>query len=31
LRHPRVDFAMGKYLGTSPRLTEILAERARNC
>jgi sirohydrochlorin ferrochelatase len=31
LRHPDVDFAMGKYLGTSPRLTEILAERARKC
>jgi sirohydrochlorin ferrochelatase len=30
-RHPNVEFAMGKYIGTSDRLTEILAERARAC
>jgi len=29
LRHPQVEFAMGRYLGASPRLTEILADRAR--
>ena len=29
-RHPKVEFAMGKYLGSSPRLTEILADRARS-
>lgn len=27
-RHPHVEFLMGRYLGTSPRLTEILADRA---
>jgi len=30
IRHPQVEFAMGKYLGSSPRLTEILADRARS-
>lgn len=28
-RHPSVEFAMGRYIGTSPRLTDILADRAR--
>jgi sirohydrochlorin ferrochelatase len=28
-RHPGVEFLLGDYLGLSPRLTEILAERAR--
>jgi len=27
-RHPRVEFALGRYLGAAPRLTDILAERA---
>ena len=27
-RHPHVKFQMGRYLGTSPKLTEILARRA---
>ena len=27
-RHPHVQFALGRYLGASPRLTDILAERA---
>lgn len=27
-RHPRVEFALGRYLGASPRLTDILADRA---
>ena len=27
-RHPAVAFAMGRYIGTSPRLTDILADRA---
>ncbi len=27
-RHPRVTFAMGDYLGLSPRLTDLLARRA---
>lgn len=27
-RHPQVEFAMGRYLGASPRLTDILADRA---
>lgn len=27
-RHPHVEFAMGRYLGASPILTEILADRA---
>lgn len=27
-RHPHVEFAMGRYLGASPRLTDILADRA---
>ncbi len=28
-RYPHLSFAMGRYLGTSPRLTDILAERAQ--
>lgn len=28
-RHSRVQFAMGRYLGASPRLTELLAARAQ--
>ncbi len=28
-RHPSVEFAMGRYLGASPLLTGILADRAR--
>lgn len=27
-RYPNIEFAMGRYIGASPRLTEILAERA---
>lgn len=27
-RYPGIDFAMGRYIGDSPRLTEILADRA---
>jgi sirohydrochlorin ferrochelatase len=27
-RHPRIEFRMGRYIGASPRLTEILADRA---
>lgn len=27
-RYPAVEFSMGRYIGRSPRLTEILAERA---
>jgi sirohydrochlorin ferrochelatase len=27
--HPHVEFAMGRYLGASPRLTAILAARAQ--
>lgn len=27
-RYPHVKFAMGRYLGASPRLTDILADRA---
>jgi sirohydrochlorin ferrochelatase len=27
-RHPQVQFAMGRYIGTSPTLTDILADRA---
>lgn len=27
-RYPHVEFAMGRYLGASPRLTDILADRA---
>lgn len=30
VRHPHVEFAMGRYLGASTRLTEILADRARS-
>ena len=30
VRHPQVEFAMGRYLGASPRLTDILADRARS-
>jgi sirohydrochlorin ferrochelatase len=29
VRHPEVEFAMGRYIGTSTLLTDILAERAR--
>ena len=29
-RHPEVDFAMGRYLGASPLLTDILAARAQD-
>ena len=29
-RYPDVEFAMGRYIGASPRLTEILAERAQD-
>ena len=29
VRHPQVQFQMGRYLGTSPKLTEILARRAQ--
>jgi sirohydrochlorin ferrochelatase len=28
-RHPQVEFQMGRYLGASPVLTDILAARAR--
>ena len=28
-RHPHVQFQMGRYIGTSPKLTEILAQRAQ--
>ncbi len=28
-RHPQVKFQMGRYIGTSPRLTDILAARAQ--
>lgn len=28
LRHPQVEFAMGRYIGASPCLTDILADRA---
>ncbi len=28
VRHPEVAFRMGDYIGLSPRLTELLAERA---
>ena len=28
-RHPQVQFQMGRYIGTSPKLTEILARRAQ--
>jgi len=28
-RHPHIQFQMGRYIGTSPRLTDILAARAR--
>ena len=28
-RHPHVKFQMGRYIGTSPKLTEILAQRAQ--
>ena len=27
-RHPSVEFAMGRYIGTSPLLTDVLADRA---
>ena len=27
-RHPHVEFLMGDYLGLSPRVTDLLAERA---
>lgn len=27
-RHPHVKFQMGRYIGTSPKLTEILGRRA---
>ena len=27
-RHPQIDFALGRYIGTSPRLTDVLADRA---
>jgi sirohydrochlorin ferrochelatase len=27
-RHPGIEFAMGRYIGASPRLTDILADRA---
>lgn len=27
-RHPHVEFALGRYLGASPRLMDILADRA---
>ena len=28
-RHPHVQFQMGRYIGTSPKLTEILERRAQ--
>ncbi len=28
-RHPGVEIAMGRYIGTSPTLTDILADRVR--
>ena len=28
MRHPRVTFALGPYLGLSPRVTDLLADRA---
>jgi sirohydrochlorin ferrochelatase len=28
-RHPQVEFQMGRYIGTSPLLTDILAARAQ--
>jgi sirohydrochlorin ferrochelatase len=28
-RHPSVEFRMGDYIGLSPRLTDLLADRAR--
>lgn len=28
-RHPKIEIALGRFLGASPRLTEILADRAR--
>jgi sirohydrochlorin ferrochelatase len=27
LRHPQIEFAMGRYIGAAPRLTDILADR----
>ncbi len=27
-RHPHVAFSLGRYIGTSPRLTDVLADRA---
>ena len=27
-RHPHIEFALGRYIGTSPRLTDVLADRA---
>ena len=30
LRHPQIEFAMGRYIGASSRLTEILLDRAKN-
>jgi len=27
-RHPAIEFTMGRYIGTSPLLTDILADRA---
>lgn len=29
--HPGVDFLMGTYIGRSPRITGLLARRAREC
>lgn len=28
-RHPQIEFALGRYLGASPHLTDILADRAQ--
>ena len=28
-RHPQIEFQMGRYIGTSPKLTDILARRAQ--
>jgi sirohydrochlorin ferrochelatase len=27
-RHPEIEFQMGRYIGTSPQITDILARRA---
>ncbi|MGI4788588.1 MAG: sirohydrochlorin chelatase [Janthinobacterium lividum] len=29
-RHPQVQFQMGRYIGTSPKLTDILSQRAES-